>query len=499
MAIKTIGATGDYPSPQLWEASLPATLAEPETVKIFNESFAALTDVQKTFDINVATSATNFITIESNGGDQDFAADELTAPVFSFGRGGTFGLITVRNGCDHLKIKGLTAGITNVATNFLIDVRGSFASDTFLDIDNCYSYPNGGAGGIILKSAAKGTMTNSIVVTNNSAGLMMATDYDYIGNTIVGNYDGAASSGAAAVRFNTTAGAITDKIAAFNFGPTGGWMCYLNKAPIFTDNASSDGSGNTGFQNLALLDQYTDPINHDWSFKVGNSIEGVASGGADIGVVLPSGGGGISITGATANYNYTGISGSVDLTGEIIVTGSTANYNYTGITGTIDLTALITVTGQTANYNYTAIDGVIDLTGEVIVTGSTANYNYSGIAGAIEIGAEIIVVGQTASYNYAGINGDVDLTALITVVGQTANYDYTGIAADVIIQGAIIVTGNTANYDYLGVNATIKLQGPIVVNPRNIIMVKKSSTVIKVKRNSTKKVVKRNSHTIQVR
>lgn len=181
---------------------------------------------------------------------------------------------------------------------------------------------------------------------------------------------------------------------------------------------------------------------------------------------VDSGGGGITVTGATANYNYTGIDGSIDLTGEIIVTGSTANYNYTGITGSIDLT------------------------GEVIVTGATANYNYSGIAGTVEIGAEIIVVGQTANYNYAGIDGEVELTALITVIGQTANYDYAGIDADVIIQGAIVVTGNTANYDYTGVNATIKLQGPIVVNPRNIIMVKRKSNIVRVKRNS---------NTIQVR
>lgn len=211
----------------------------------------------------------------------------------------------------------------------------------------------------------------------------------------------------------------------------------------------------------------------------GNDATGVNMPTAAIGqpgsAWIDLGGGGITVTGATANYNYTGIVGVIDLTGEIIVTGSTANYNYAGITGSIDLT------------------------GEVVVTGVTANYNYSGVAGTVEIGAEIIVTGQTANYNYAGIDGAVELTALITVIGQTANYDYTGIVADVIIQGAIIVTGNTANYDYLGVNATIKLQGPIVVNPRNIIMATRNSTTIRVKRNSTKIVVKQNSRTIKVR
>ena len=47
MAIKTIGSTGDYPSPQLWEASRPAILTEPETARMLIESFSSLTDVQK--------------------------------------------------------------------------------------------------------------------------------------------------------------------------------------------------------------------------------------------------------------------------------------------------------------------------------------------------------------------------------------------------------------------------------------------------------------------
>lgn len=169
---------------------------------------------------------------------------------------------------------------------------------------------------------------------------------------------------------------------------------------------------------------------------------------------------GITITGATANYNYSGITGDIELTGEIIVTGGTANYDYDGITGTIDLT------------------------GEVIVTGATANYDYNGITGTIELGAEIIVTGQTANYNYSGIDGEVELTGLITVIGQTANYDYDGIAGDIILQGSIIVTGSTANYDYNALNGTIILQGPLTLNPRNIIRVKRKSNTIIVKRKS---------------
>jgi hypothetical protein len=144
----------------------------------------------------------------------------------------------------------------------------------------------------------------------------------------------------------------------------------------------------------------------------------------------------------------------------------------------------ISITGATANYNYAGIVGSVDLTGEVIVTGSTGSYNYTGITATIELGAEIIVTGQTASYNYTGIDGSVELTGLITVLGQTANYDYDGIAADITLQGSIIVSGSTANYDYNALNATIILQGPITINPKNIVRVKRQLNTIRVKRNS---------------
>lgn len=150
----------------------------------------------------------------------------------------------------------------------------------------------------------------------------------------------------------------------------------------------------------------------------------------------------------------------------------------------------ISVTGQTANYNYTGITGTVDLTGEVIVTGATANYDYIGITGTIEIGAEIVVIGATANYDYAGIVGSVELTGLITVTGQTANYDYDGIAADIILQGSIIITGSTANYDYNALNGTIIIQGPITINPKNIIRVKRQSNTIRVKRSSNTIIVR---------
>ena len=159
----------------------------------------------------------------------------------------------------------------------------------------------------------------------------------------------------------------------------------------------------------------------------------------------------------------------------------------------------ISITGATANYNYSGIDGSVDLTGEIIVTGATASYSYDGVTGSVDLTGEVIITGQTANYNYAGIDGDIELTGLITVTGQTANYDYDGIAADIILQGSIIITGSTANYDYNALNGTIIIQGPITVNPKNIIRVKRKSNMISVKRKSNMISVKRKSNKIIVR
>ena len=99
----------------------------------------------------------------------------------------------------------------------------------------------------------------------------------------------------------------------------------------------------------------------------------------------------ISVTGATANYNYSGIDGTIELGAEIIVVGQTANYNYAGINGLIDITALITVTGQTANYDYGGISAEVIIQGAIVVVGSTANYDYAGVNATISLQGPIVV------------------------------------------------------------------------------------------------------------
>ena len=153
------------------------------------------------------------------------------------------------------------------------------------------------------------------------------------------------------------------------------------------------------------------------------------------------GGGGISIVGDTALFDFNALAGTVELGGEILVTGSTASFDYAAISGTVDLTGQLLVTGDTANFDYTALPGGVDLTGEIIVTGSTANFDYTGGNGIVELGAVINVVGQTANFDFNGVNAEVSLTGEIIIIGDTATFNYQALSGLVVIgQGQKIGT-----------------------------------------------------------
>ncbi|MDO6426222.1 hypothetical protein Q4489_04320 [Thalassotalea sp. 1_MG-2023] len=291
MAIKTIGIGGDYSSPGAWKASLPATLTEPETARILDD-LSSLNDVQKTFDINVLTSASNFITIETYDAvsselrAQDFKAGNGDIPVIEYGRGGSYGFITRREGCHHLVVRNLTVNYTATSTNLVSDFRTTNPSDNFTRIYNNYWFRSGiSYGTILVDSGTNGEIYNNVLVTGNINGILTnASDVDVYNNTLVATFSDAeiARSG---IRYGN--GAV-ERNAVFHYGSTGGNRCYLSNSTVFNENASDDTSGSIGFRSLSLLDQYVDPENHDWSFKSGNSLEGAASGGKNIGAFLES-------------------------------------------------------------------------------------------------------------------------------------------------------------------------------------------------------------------
>ena len=177
----------------------------------------------------------------------------------------------------------------------------------------------------------------------------------------------------------------------------------------------------------------------------------------------------------------------VDYVGGDYRTSSSSVLSTAGVGGTfigydVDVSTGITVTGVTANYDYLGVSGQIELTPEIVVTGSTASYNYQAIQGQIQLTPEIIVTGSTANYDYFGVDGIVSFSGEIIVTGDTANYEYLPVDGVVTLQGDIIINGDTANYDYSTINGTISLIGALTVNPKNTIRVVRKSNSIKVNR-----------------
>ena len=124
----------------------------------------------------------------------------------------------------------------------------------------------------------------------------------------------------------------------------------------------------------------------------------------------------------------------------------------------------LTITGATPNYSYSAISGTIDLTPEITVTGATPNYTYAAIAGTIDLTPEITVTGATPNYTYSAISGTVQTVGIINVTGATPNYAYTAISGDITLQGTITVTGDTPNYNYTALRGVIQFGENVYTN-----------------------------------
>ena len=229
--------------------------------------------------------------------------------------------------------------------------------------------------------------------------------------------------------------------------------CYIKQnAP--TSDFGTGSSNNT--INTDTTSEMVDYAGGDYRIKATSTLATAGQGGTFIGAFLEASGG-LTVTGATTNFNYSAISGGIDLTAEILVDGATTNYSFSAVGGSVDLTASIDVSGQTTGFDYSAISGSIDLTGSINVTGQVSSFSYSAIDGAVDLTGEVIVSGLTANFDYQAVPGNIELTSAIEVSGSTSNYNYNAIIGSVVLVGDIDVTGNTVNYSYGGVKGFVQI------------------------------------------
>lgn len=458
MAISSVGTNArDYIDVDAWLASLPATLLEQEVAELYNDSEFVITS---SITVSGITTTPTFNIVIRAAVGQAFN-DTEQALRYNAANG-----VGIRKSTSYQNVINLANNnvlIQNIqfATGTLNTIAyGSSISNSNHQLENCLFDSGSHLVGMGIASANT-TMTNIVLHMNEGSTVSTpAIRFDYSSPSVhnLTILNSVPSSTATAITKGGNVSPLLKNSAIFGFAlPV---QAGINWAAGTGYNATDNATLTAGTNNqvsLVTADQFENTVSSatlDLRLKSGNSLDG--SGTPD----------------SAFNNDLDIFNNARSLTAPSI-----GAYEAVASSG-------ISIVGDTANYNYAGIVGSVDLTGEVIVTGSTGSYNYTGITATIELGAEIIVTGQAANYNYTGIDGSVELTGLITVLGQTANYDYNGIAADITLQGSIIVSGSTANYDYNALNATIILQGPITINPKNIVRVKRQLNTIRVKRNS---------------
>lgn len=302
MATVTVGSDpgDDFTSLQAAINSFTNPFTEPNVIQVRGEVFSLGTT---TIELNVTTTATNNLTIEAIAGqEQDWI--QGNGPVFTSTRTGGFGVFTLRNNCDHVSIFGVQ--IESNATSTLhcfLDFRTSIAADSSINVEDCYWYHSASQAGspAIWRRQSNNITNRNVNFTNclfNTMNEGIQGDSGQNGNVTCTNVTLVrrlvdVDNANLGIRY-----AIVTDCYVHGFGPTSGFRDYLNLNGSSTFYAASDTTGSAAsLDNLALLDQYTDPANDDWSLKAGNALAGAGSGGNDIGVIVATGPAPITVTG----------------------------------------------------------------------------------------------------------------------------------------------------------------------------------------------------------
>ena len=389
----------------------------------------------------ITSDATRYLEIRAATGDEYHPFDDSGAfLIASVGFAGVF----TNNTTSFLRLKNIGFKNTRTATSGrCVDFFGNDGT-----ISGVYATTASTSGAIVYFMNNANNLSISDCLS-----YLGTTGFDF-GNNSTRTANKLTSIDASAVGIDTGT-ANTTLTNSLSLGSVDPYLGTFNTSSDYNAGDSTDTptAGNS-FNNRTTSD-LVDYASNDFRTALSSPLS--TGGSVDfIGYALESASG-ITVTGATVNYPYSSISGSIDLTGSIDVTGQTPNAIYATTPGAIDLTGEISVIGSTASYLYAAENGDIDLTGAINVVGQAASYNYQQVSGAIDLTGEVTVVGATPSYSYSSVNGVIELGALISVIGQTPNYNYAGVSGEVVLAGEISVSGQTPNYSYSTISGFITI------------------------------------------
>jgi len=150
--------------------------------------------------------------------------------------------------------------------------------------------------------------------------------------------------------------------------------------------------------------------------------------------------------------------------GTPILTDTIGGNNATGVNMPTDGSAWIdlggggiSVTGQTANYNVTFYDAVIDLAGEIVVSGESQSHSVTFYDATVDLTGEVLVNAETQSYQVQFFDGQVSLISGIEVQAQSQSYDVTFYDAVVQLSGVINISAENQDYSVTFYDATVSI------------------------------------------
>ncbi|MAU40988.1 MAG: hypothetical protein CMF31_05130 [Kordiimonas sp.] len=431
MATSTIGDGKDYSTLTAWEAALPATLTEDEIAECYVSVGHVGTDISIA---GVTTSTSAKIIIRAATGEET-TGQEGSGPSIYCSQSQSHAAIDLNTGCDHVEIKGVEFVLLGSNSHALRDWRSSAPAGGLYKIDDCFVYGEGSNAGGNLLYAPKGDyeVTNCLGFRMNTAGggsSVTYTNCTWISRETDPNN----------VQYTPYRYAHVIRSYAAYYGPTSGYRDFLNQATL-TDCASADTTADL-LDNVDPYSQYTDPVNGDWSFKAGNVLEGAATGGADVGFVAPSAGGGtdyIATAGqATGNaagvqpsltvgaaYTATAGQGTAQAVGLAPALTTGAAYTSTAGQGTATAAALQPNLTIGAGYTETAAQGTTTATGLAPTLSLNGSFTATaGIGAAVTAGGQASLVIGEAYAETAGV-GTATTAGLAPTLSLNGSYTAT--------------------------------------------------------------------------
>lgn len=117
----------------------------------------------------------------------------------------------------------------------------------------------------------------------------------------------------------------------------------------------------------------------------------------------------------------------------------------------------ITVTADSQDYNVNFYDGIVSLTGEIAVTGESQTHNVTFYDATIDLTGEVLVNAEYQNYQVQFFDAQVSLISGIEVQAQSQDYDVTFFDASVQLSGEINVSAESQNYSVTFYDATVSI------------------------------------------